>query len=151
MHISTELDNYNRFVEDPKLITLQQEHLNVVKQFYQLATKKENVSKNTFLIQKKTLRQFYTIMSYTRTIIFCNSRRNVDNLCEVLKLQTDLQISSFHGGMDGDRKSIIDNFLRGSTGILITTDAYARSNYPKTAPLIINFDLPRDISDYIHR
>jgi len=61
-------------------------------------------------------------------------------------------VDSIHGDKRQNmRKRAIDNFKAGQTDILIATDVAARGlDIPKVA-LVINYDVPNNYQDYIHR
>eukprot|EP00957_Ditylum_brightwellii_P207322 15352468-Ditylum_brightwellii.AAC.1 len=64
----------------------------------------------------------------------------------------DFTVSCLHGDMDGpERNIILREFRSGSSRVLITTDLLARGIDIQQVSLVINFDLPTNRENYIHR
>jgi len=64
----------------------------------------------------------------------------------------DFTVSSIHGDMDQrERAMIMQEFRSGSSRVLITTDLLARGIDVQQVSLVINFDLPTNRENYIHR
>ncbi len=64
----------------------------------------------------------------------------------------DFTVSSTHGDMDmRERELIIKEFRSGATRVLITTDLLARGIDVQQVSLVINYDLPTNRENYIHR
>lgn len=86
-----------------------------------------------------------------RTIIFCNKKSTVDYLERSLK-QDYWPIVAIHGDkMQGERDWAIRQLKSGQAAILVATDVAARGLDVKDVMVVINFDLPPDIENYIHR
>jgi translation initiation factor 4A len=84
-------------------------------------------------------------------VIFCNTRRKVDWLHENM-VKRDFTVSSLHGEMDQNQRDVImREFRTGSSRVLITTDLLARGIDVQQVSLVINFDLPANRENYIHR
>ncbi|ETO14043.1 eukaryotic initiation factor 4A-I, partial [Reticulomyxa filosa] len=67
-------------------------------------------------------------------------------------IQRDFTVSAMHGDMDQkDREMIMKEFRSGSTRVLITTDLLARGIDVHSVSLVINYDLPTNRENYIHR
>ena len=84
-------------------------------------------------------------------LVFCNTRKKVDSLVEILKSR-----GYFAEGLHGDinqnqRERIMGNFRNGSTEILVATDVAARGIDVNDVEAVFNYDLPGDDEDYIHR
>merc|ERR1711948_46951 len=61
-------------------------------------------------------------------------------------------VSAMHGDMDQKtRDCILNEFRTGSSRVLITTDLLARGIDVQQVSLVINYDLPKDKENYIHR
>lgn len=64
----------------------------------------------------------------------------------------DFTVSSMHGEMDQrERDVVMREFISGSTRVLITTDLLARGIDVQQVSLVINYDLPTNRENYIHR
>jgi ATP-dependent RNA helicase DeaD len=84
-------------------------------------------------------------------LIFCNTKKKVDELTEYLKKQ-DYQAEGLHGDMvQSQRDAAMGRFRNGSTGILIATDVAARGIDVENVEAVINYDLPQENEYYTHR
>jgi translation initiation factor 4A len=64
----------------------------------------------------------------------------------------DFTVSAMHGDMDqNEREVIMSEFRTGSSRVLITTDLLARGIDVQQVSLVINYDLPMNRENYIHR
>ena len=85
------------------------------------------------------------------SLVFCNTKRKVDELAEVLK-QHGFQAEGLHGDMSQHQRDVAMNrFRNGSTNILIATDVAARGIDVDDVEAVINYDVPQDIEYYVHR
>lgn len=84
-------------------------------------------------------------------MIFCNTKKMVDELSGELNSH-DIKAVSLHGDMKQEfRTRVMDQFRNGSAPILIATDVAARGIDVDNIDLVINFDIPQDNEYYIHR
>jgi translation initiation factor 4A len=114
-----------------------------IKQFY------VGIEKEDFKLD--TLSDLYETLTITQAIIYCNTRRKVDWLTENMQ-KRDFTVSATHGDMDmRERELIMKEFRSGSTRVLITTDLLARGIDVQQVSLVINYDLPTNRENYIHR
>jgi translation initiation factor 4A len=98
-----------------------------------------------------TIRDIFKYATPSQTIIYCNSTRRVDDLHSAL-LDENFPVKKIHGKMDEDeRRKINDEFKRGETRVIVTSDLYARGMDVQQVNVVINFDFPKDKSTYIHR
>lgn len=84
-------------------------------------------------------------------IIFCN-RTSTANLLEYMLRLLDHRVTSLHSGLQNQQR--VDNLARfraRAARILVATDVAARGLDIPEVKLVINYDLPRDPDDYIHR
>ncbi|MEJ6951593.1 DEAD/DEAH box helicase [Natronospora cellulosivora (SeqCode)] len=85
------------------------------------------------------------------SIIFCNTRKMVDELNIQLQARGYLS-DALHGGLNqGQRDRVMDKFKNGIAEILIATDVAARGIDIDDIELVINYDLPQDTDYYVHR
>jgi translation initiation factor 4A len=99
----------------------------------------------------EVLSKFIELSGTTQVVIFCNLRRNVEQLTEDLN-RRGIAISAMHGDMPAfERADIVENFRTGSTRILITTNMLARGTSAQLPSVVINYDLPAKPQDYVHR
>lgn len=86
-----------------------------------------------------------------RALIFVNNQETADNLQIELNKKQYVCIS-IHGGRDQiDRDSAISDFKSGNLSILIATSVAARGLDVKQLRLVINYDAPNHLEDYVHR
>ena len=84
-------------------------------------------------------------------LIFCNTKKKVDELSEVLK-RAGFQAEGLHGDMSQHQRDVAMNrFRNGSTNILIATDVAARGIDVDDVEAVINYDIPQDNEYYVHR
>jgi len=139
------LEVTKRFMREPINILVKKEELTLegIKQFH------INVEKEEWKLE--TLTDLYETMTITQAVIFLNTRRKVDWLKEKLH-EKDFTVSSMHGDMDQNERDIImKEFRSGSSRVLITTDLLARGIDVQQVSLVINYDLPNNRENYIHR
>lgn len=87
----------------------------------------------------------------TKAIIFCNTKRKVDDVYDILK-SNKYQAEAIHGDIKQiQRDRIIKNLKSGKTKVLIATDVAARGIDIKDLDLVINYDVPQDEEYYVHR
>lgn len=84
-------------------------------------------------------------------MIFCNTKKMVDELCEELN-KHDIKATSLHGDMKQEfRSRVMEQFRNGTSPVLIATDVAARGIDVDDIDLVVNFDIPQDMEYYIHR
>lgn len=85
------------------------------------------------------------------TMIFCNTKKMVDELVDELN-QFDMKAIGLHGDMKQMfRSRVMDQFRTGNYPILIATDVAARGIDVDNIDLVVNYDIPQDNEYYIHR
>jgi translation initiation factor 4A len=139
------LEVTTRFMRDPVRILVKKEELTLegIRQFY------INVQKEEWKFD--TLADLYESLSVTQAVIFCNTRRKVEVLADQLT-RRKFTVSSMHGDMNqDDRELIMREFRSGSSRVLITTDLLARGIDVQQVSLVINYDIPSNRENYIHR
>jgi len=139
------LEISNRFMRKPVRILVKRDELTLegIKQFYVAVEKEE--------WKLETLCDLYETLTITQAIIYCNTRRKVDWLTDKMG-QRDFTVSSMHGDMTGpERELIMKEFRSGSSRVLITTDLLARGIDVQQVSLVINYDMPANRENYIHR
>jgi ATP-dependent RNA helicase DDX46/PRP5 len=86
-----------------------------------------------------------------RTLIFVDRQEKADDLLKDL-MRKGYPCMSIHGGKDQiDRDSTIDDFKAGVVPIMIATSVAARGLDVKQLKLVVNFDAPNHLEDYVHR
>ncbi len=86
-----------------------------------------------------------------KTIIFSSSKQKVKDLAHALK-RKKLNVAAMHSDLEQEqRESVMLDFKNGKTDILVATDIVARGIDIDDIALVINYDVPHDPEDYIHR
>lgn len=86
-----------------------------------------------------------------RALIFCNTKRMVDELTEHLK-ERGYNAEGLHGDLSQHQRDTVMNLFRsGRAGILIATDVAARGIDVNDVEAVYNYDVPEDIEYYVHR
>ncbi len=84
-------------------------------------------------------------------IIFCSTKDRVEMVCERLN-DLGYPCNKMHGGMEQrDRLSAMNRFKRGKYRYLVATDVAARGIDIENISLVINYDIPLDEENYVHR
>lgn len=95
-----------------------------------------------FLLQQK---------NYTRVIIFCSKKQNVKVLASELK-RSGFSAEEIHSDLAQDkREQVLLDYRNKKLKILVATDILSRGIDIEDIELVINFDVPNDGEDYIHR
>ncbi|KAF5377228.1 hypothetical protein D9615_006344 [Tricholomella constricta] len=139
------LEVSKKFMRDPVRILVKKDELTLegIKQFY-IAVEKEDWKLDT-------LCDLYETITITQAVIFCNTRRKVDLLTDQM-LGREFTVSAMHGDMEQKQREVLmKEFRTGSTRVLITTDLLARGIDVQQVSLVINYDLPTNRENYIHR
>lgn len=85
------------------------------------------------------------------TMIFCNTKKMVDELTEAL-ISRGFPAIGLHGDMkQAQRTQVMNSVKSGRSTILIATDVAARGIDVKGIDMVFNYDLPQDHEYYIHR
>lgn len=92
----------------------------------------------------------YTLTPQT-TIIFLNTKDRVEELYKKMKKDKFL-VEQLHGDMSQDKRIFtIKDFKNGKYNILVSTDVASRGIHIDDISLVVNYDVPRDKENYIHR
>jgi len=139
------LDMTTKFMRDAVRILVKKDELTLegIRQFYVAIEKEE--------WKLDTLCDLYETLTITQAIIYCNTRRKVDFLADQMA-KRDFTISTMHAELDQkERDLIMREFRSGSSRVLISTDLLARGIDVQQVSLVINFDLPSNLENYLHR
>ena len=89
--------------------------------------------------------------SLPRIIVFTNKKRIADDLANKA-YQDGWPVDALHGDkLQPERDAILARFKTGEVPILIATDVAARGLDVKDVRVVINYDMPNDVEDYVHR
>ena len=134
--LTTELLN------DPVEVQVQSADASTLVQRVFTINKGEKTSVLAHLIKQNQWRQ---------VLIFVNAKNNCEHLAYKLS-KRDVVAEVFHGDKgQGARSRVLEAFKSGEIEVLIATDIAARGLDIEKLPVVINFDLPRSPSDYMHR
>jgi len=139
------LDMTTKFMRDAVRILVKKDELTLegIRQFYVAIEKEE--------WKLDTLCDLYETLTITQAIIYCNTRRKVDYLADQMT-KRDFTVSTMHAELDQkERDLIMREFRSGSSRVLISTDLLARGIDVQQVSLVINFDLPQNMENYLHR
>jgi len=99
----------------------------------------------------ETVTKILDIHSPKSCVIFCNTKRKVDNVIEELK-QKGYSAEALHGDVKQvQRDRIMRAFKQGNFQILVATDVAARGIDVNDLEIVINYDIPEEIEHYVHR
>lgn len=97
------------------------------------------------------LRDITIVENPDSCIIFCNTKQKVDDVCRKLS-RLGYSCDKIHGGMEqSDRLKVMNNFREGSFRYLVATDVAARGIDIDNITHVINYDIPQDRENYVHR
>jgi ATP-dependent RNA helicase DDX46/PRP5 len=121
----------------------------VAPEIEQIVEVRSEDSKFTRLLE--ILGQTYNEDPDCRTLVFVDRQDAADNLLKELMRKGYLCLS-LHGGKDQvDRDQTISDFKAGVVSILIATSVAARGLDVKQLKLVVNYDAPNHMEDYVHR
>ena len=132
------------FMKSPLQILVKKEELTLegIKQFY-IATEEE--------WKLNILLDLYETFAINQCILYCNTRRKVDWIKEEMT-KRDFAVSCIHSDLTFvERQSILSEFRQGTTRVLISTDLLARGIDIQHISLVVNYDIPQQRENYIHR
>ena len=139
------IDIAKKFTNNPLFIQVKAEELTLegIKQYY------IDIERDEW--KYDVLKDLYSSIIIYQLMIYCNTKRRVNYLTR--RLTNDGFTCSFiHSDMSHkERADTMKEFRSGNNRILITTDLLARGIDIQQVSLIINYDLPNDIDNYLHR
>src|SRR5947208_2507663 len=133
-----------KYAREPQNVRMEQKALTVptVEQVYYEVDRRYKIDLLTRLIDLHDLRL---------GIIFCNTKRMVDDLADHLNAQ-GYSADRLHGDMSQNmRDRVMSKFRRSDLEFLVATDVAARGIDVEDIEVVFNYDLPYDGEDYVHR
>ncbi len=133
-----------KFARDPQNVRIEQKALTVptVEQVYYEVDRRYKIELLTRLIDLQDLKL---------GIIFCNTKRMVDELVEHLNAQ-GYSADRLHGDLtQAMRDRVMNKFRKSGLEFLVATDVAARGIDVDDVEVVFNYDLPYDGEDYVHR
>ena len=138
------MDIARNFQKDARVIKVVRKELTVsnIEQFYYEVRPKNKT---------EVLCRLIDIYNPRLSVVFCNTKRQVDELISELKGR-----GYFADGIHGDMKQqqrdrVMDDFRSGKVDILIATDVAARGIDVDDVDMVFNYDIPQDEEYYVHR
>jgi ATP-dependent RNA helicase DeaD len=133
-----------RYARTPQNVRIEQKALTVptVEQVYYEVDRRFKIELLTRLIDLHDLKL---------GIIFCNTKRMVDDLVDHLNAQ-GYSADRLHGDMSQAlRDRVMNRFRKSGLEFLVATDVAARGIDVDDVEVVFNYDLPYDVEDYVHR
>lgn len=130
-----------------KLNSVREKHSNIVQQII-LADDRDH--------KDRLLDGLFAEQTFEKALIFCNTRAQATRLCGLLRYRASgadkLRSGLLHGDMSQDeRKDTVNKLRGGNINIVVATDVAARGLDIKGIDIVINYDMPRNGTDYTHR
>ena len=126
--------------------------------FIKVSNKRQNIPKITQYAFKtnhkykfKDLTRLFIVYEVKSALIFSNTKKGVDFIFKNLKKE-GYSAESIHGDMTQKvRDKVMNKFRNGNVSFLVATDVAARGLDISNLKFIINYDVPQNTDDYIHR
>ena len=139
------IDVANKLLVNPVRILLPPEEVSLsgIKQYY------VDIEKDDW--KYEALCDIYKQLNINQALIYCNKRQKAEWLAD--KLSSDgYPLLCIHGEMENnERRRRMEEFRTGKVRVLISTDLLARGIDVQQVSLVINFELPMNRENYIHR
>lgn len=135
----------NKFMRDPVKIIMKPEELNLkcIQQFY--------IAVQNDMVKFETLKDLFSSISVSKCIIYCNSVRRVQELYHVMH-KNGFSVCCIHSFMDkAERETVFSQFRNGDSRVLISSDITARGIDIQQVSVVINYDIPKCVHNYLHR
>ncbi|MEX1022591.1 MAG: DEAD/DEAH box helicase, partial [Dehalococcoidia bacterium] len=133
-----------QFMTDPETVRVDAEAtpVDTIEQIYFEVAQRDKVRAMRELIERELK---------GRTLIFCNMKRSVDHLARELN-RDGVQVGALHGDMDQRiRDRVVQEFRSGQLDVLIATNVAARGLDIPEITHVVNYDVPQNLDEYIHR
>ena len=113
------------------------------------------IQQRAIVIDKKKrtllLRHLFTQEKWKQVLVFVATRYASEHVANKL-YQAGIYATALHGEMSqGARQTVLQEFKDARWEVLVTTDLAARGIDIAKLPTVVNYDLPRSATDYIHR
>ncbi len=138
------MDITRNYMNDPLIIRVAKKELTV-----------NNINQKYYLLRPGTkeeaLSRLLNAYHPTHSMIFCNTKKQVDELCTFLR-KNGYHADGLHGDMkQQQRDHVMNQFRSGIVTILVATDVAARGIDVSDIDAVFNYDLPQDCEYYVHR
>jgi translation initiation factor 4A len=142
-------DGINSIIEkimrNPIRICVKREQLTLegISQFY--------IAVNDDREKYTTLKDLFSFITLSHTIIYCNSIKRVQDLYEAM-CEDGFPVCRIHSNMEkSDRDKSFSEFRNGNCRVLISSNITSRGIDIQQVSVVINFDLPKCVHNYLHR
>jgi ATP-dependent RNA helicase DeaD len=138
------LDLTKKYQKKPQMIKLEHKEMTVpeVEQFYYEVKSQ---------LKPEVLSRLIDINDIKLSLVFCNTKRRVDELVDILKSRGYLA-DGLHGDLQQRQRDIVmSKFRRKEIEILVATDVAARGIDVGDIEAVFNYDIPADDENYVHR
>lgn len=133
-----------KYLKNPKKVKIPSEEL-TVNEIEQIAISIKEAMKS------ETLMRLIEVYHPQKAIVFCNTKKRVDDLIEVLK-QNHFKAEALHGDIKQSmRERIMKRMRNGEFQILVATDVVARGIDIQDVEFVLNYDVPQEEEYYVHR
>lgn len=134
------------FMNEPVRILVKKDELTLegIKQFYIAVDEEES--------KLEILYEIYRTIKLTQGIIYVNTKLKVEWLTRKMNENGFVKVSYLHGDLEQSQRSeTMKEFRSGIFRVLVTTDLLSRGIDIQQVCLVINYDLPNNKENYIHR
>jgi len=138
------LDLTKKYQKKPQMIKLEHKEMTVpeVEQFYYEVKSQ---------LKPEVLSRLIDVNDIKLSLVFCNTKRRVDELVDILKSRGYLA-DGLHGDLQQRQRDIVmSKFRRKEIEILVATDVAARGIDVGDIEAVFNYDIPADDENYVHR
>ena len=133
-----------QFMTDPETVRVDAEATTVdtIEQIYFEVAQRDKVKAMRELIERELK---------GRTLIFCNMKRSVDHLARELS-RDGVSVRALHGDLDQrQRDRVVQEFRAGQIDAVIATNVAARGLDIPEITHVVNYDVPQNLEEYVHR
>lgn len=139
------IDLTNKFMRNPVKITMEAEKLNLdgIQQHY--------IALEGDTQKYETLKDLFGFLSINQSIVYVNSVNRVVELYDSM-IKDGNSVCCIHSSMkSSEREQAMNDFKKGLYRILISSNVTARGIDVQQVSIVINFDIPRCVHNYLHR
>ena len=133
----------SKIMKDPKKVEIE------------VSTTSNSVEQKAYLLDGREklrfIQRYFSKHEWNSCIIFTATKKGADQLVNALK-KIDVEAVGIHGDRDQNERNIaLQAFKNGKVSVIVATDVLARGIDISDVSMIINYDVPRAVEDYIHR
>lgn len=90
-------------------------------------------------------------VEWTKALVFVNTKRQANNLCDLLN-HNNIPTAILSGDVSQDKRlKVLRHYMHGELRVLVATDVASRGLHIDGVSHVINYDLPQEAEDYVHR